>query len=274
MKMFLAAEQAAEVTKAAEKAAETTKQSPTFWETVAENVGYLLVFFGIIVAMFVIAFVLEKLFTKRNAGSEKEKFFTTKKMAVIGVLSAMAAVLMVLDFPIPFIPGSIYKFDFSELPVMIGAFAYGPATGVVMEFMKILLKLLIKGTSTAFIGELANFVVGCSFIIPAAVIYFNNKTKKRAVIACVVATISMTVFSMLFNWLYLIPAFMKLFHMSIDKIVGMGTKENSMISSEATFILLATGPFNLLKGIVVSIVTMVVYKPLSRFMKSKGQNNK
>lgn len=277
MNLFLVAEQAAEVTKAAEKAAETTKQSPTFWETAAENIVYLLVFFGIIVAMFVIAFVLEKLFTKSNAGSEKEKFFTTKKMAVIGVLSAMAAVLMVLDFPIPFIPGSIYKFDFSELPVMIGAFAYGPATGVVMEFMKILIKLLIKGTSTAFIGELANFVVGCSFIIPAAVIYFNNKTKKRAIIACVVATVSITVFSMIFNWLYLIPAFIKFFTeqgrtTTMADIVKLGTKANSMISDETTFILLATGPFNLLKGIAVSIVTMVVYKPLSRFMKSKGQN--
>ena len=248
----------------------------TLFETVGENAIYVIVFLCIIVAMFVIAFLLEKVCRKKDANQGKEKFFTTRKMAVIGVLSAMAAVLMVFDFPIPFIPGSIYKFDFSELPVMIGSFAYGPATGVVMEFLKILIKLLIKGTSTAFIGELANFVVGCSFIIPASVLYIMNKTKKRAITACIVATVSITVFSMLFNWLYLLPAFINFFTeqgrtTTMSDIVKMGTKANSLISDETTFILFATGPFNLLKGIVVSIVTMFVYKPLSRFIKSEGR---
>jgi riboflavin transporter FmnP len=223
--------------------------------------------------MFLISFALEKVNAKKQ-GLENKKFFTTKKVAVIGILSAMATVLMILDFPIPLIPGGIYKFDFSELPVMIASFAYGPATGVVMEFIKILLKLLIKGTSTAFIGELANFVVGCSFVIPAATIYMFNKTKKRAIAACVVATICITAFSMLFNWLYLLPAFIKFYTAqgrttTMEDIIGMGTKANSLIDSEAKFILLATGPFNLLKGVAVSIITMFVYKPMSRFIKSE-----
>ena len=141
------------------------KQTPTLWENVAENALYVLVFFGIIVAMFLIAFGLEKLCNKKNnLSGKKEKFFTTRKMTAIGILCAMATVLMIFDFPLWFIP-SFYKLDFSEIPVLIGAYAFGPATGVIMEFLKILLKLLIKGTSTAFVGELANFVVGCSFII-------------------------------------------------------------------------------------------------------------
>ena len=249
-------------------AADTPK--PSLWETVVKNSLFVLAFFGIIVLMFLIAFILEKICTGKNTDNKKEKFFTTKKMAIIGLLSAMAAVLMILDFPIPLIPGGIYKFDFSELPVMIGAFAFGPATGVVTEFIKIVLKLLIKGTSTAFIGELANFVVGCSFVIPAATIYMFKKTKKRAIVSCVIATISMTAFSMLFNWLYLIPAFMELFHTTMDKIVAMGTEANESIVDEASFILLATGPFNLLKGIAISIITIVVYKPLSRFIKGNS----
>jgi len=252
---------------------------PTLLETVVENALYVLTFLGIIVAMFLISFALEKVNAKRLNQEKKQKFFTTKKMAVIGILSAMAAVLMILDFPIPLIPADIYKFDFSELPIMIVSFAYGPATGVVMEFVKILLKLLIKGTSTAFIGELANFVVGCSFVIPAASIYMFNKTKKRAIAACVIATVCITAFSMLFNYLYLIPAFVRFFsskyHMTSaaaeSSIIGKGSEANSWIIDLPTLIIFATMPFNLLKGIVVSVITMLVYKPLSRFIKSEGK---
>ena len=256
------------------------KADPTLWETVVENGLYVLSFFGIIVAMFLISFALEKANAKRLGLDKKQKFFTTKKMAVIGIFSAMAAVLMILDFPIPLIPGDVYKFDFSELPIMIVSFAYGPAMGVVLEFVKIVLKLLIKGTSTAFIGELANFVVGCSYVIPAATIYMFNKTKKRAVTACVIATISITVFSIFFNWLYLIPAFVRFFSSKFNipeeaaeaSIVGKGTKANSMIVDLKTFILLATVPFNFLKGVAISIITVIVYKPLSRIIKSESRN--
>ena len=263
---------------AAQEAAK--KADPTLWETVVENALYVLSFFGIIVAMFLISFALEKVNAKKQGLDKKQKFFTTRKIAVIGILSAMSAVLMILDFPVPLVPGDVYKFDFSELPIMIVSFAYGPATGVVMEFVKILIKLLLKGTSTAFIGELANFVVGCSYVIPAATIYMFNKTKKRAVTACIVATISITAFSILFNWLYLIPAFVRFFsskfHITEEaaesSIVGKGTKANSAIVDLKTFILFATIPFNFLKGVAISIITILVYKPLSRIIKSEGKN--
>ncbi|MCR5206336.1 MAG: ECF transporter S component [Lachnospiraceae bacterium] len=254
------------------------KADPTLWETVVDNALYVLSFFGIIVAMFLISFALERANDKKHGLDKKQKFFTTKKIAVIGILSAMAAVLMILDFPIPLIPGDVYKFDFSELPIMIVSFAYGPATGVVMEFVKIVIKLLIKGTSTAFIGELANFVVGCSYVIPAATIYMFNKTKKRAVTACIISIISITAFSIFFNWLYLIPAFVRFFSAKFNipeeaaesSIVGKGTKANSWIVDIKTFILYATIPFNFLKGLAISIITVIVYKPLSRLIKSEG----
>jgi len=178
----------------------------------------------------------------------------------------MATVLMIFDFPLPFIP-SFYKLDFSELPVLIGSFAFGPATGVVMEFVKIILKLLIKGTSTAFVGELANFVVGCSFIIPAATIYMFKKTKKRAIIACAFSVIILVVFAAVFNALYLLPAFTKF--MSMDSILKKGAEANSLVSEDSlvSFVTFAVAPLNLIKGIAVSLVTMLVYKPLSRFIK-------
>ena len=130
-----------------------------------ENVGFVISFLGIIAALFLIAFFLEKLAMKRNG--ETGKIFTTRKIAMIGMFSAIAAIIMLFEIPLFFAPG-FYKLDFSELPILVGTFAFGPAAGVMMEFIKILLKLVIKGTSTAFVGELANFAVGCSFIIRKA----------------------------------------------------------------------------------------------------------
>ncbi len=244
------------------------KQTPTLWENVAENALYVLVFFGIIVAMFLIAFGLEKLCNKKNnLSGKKEKFFTTRKMTAIGILCAMATVLMIFDFPIWFIP-SFYKLDFSEIPVLIGAYAFGPATGVIMEFLKILLKLLIKGTSTAFVGELANFVVGCSFIIPAAAVYAFKKTKKNAIVSCIAGTLILVVFAAVFNALYLIPAFTKF--MSLDSILAKGAEKNSLVNRDSmtSFVIFAVAPLNLIKGVAVSVVTMLIYKPLSKFMKN------
>ena len=244
------------------------KQNPTLWENVAENALYVLVFFGIIVAMFLIAFGLEKLCNKKNnLSGKKEKFFTTRKMTAIGILCAMATVLMIFDFPLWFIP-SFYKLDFSEIPVLIGAYAFGPATGVIMEFLKILLKLLIKGTSTAFVGELANFVVGCSFIIPAATVYAFKKTKKNAIVSCIAGTLILVVFAAVFNALYLIPAFTKF--MSLDSILAKGAEKNSLVNRDSmtSFVIFAVAPLNLIKGVAVSVVTMLIYKPLSKFMKN------
>ena len=245
------------------------KETKTLWQNVAENAVYVIVFFAIIAAMFVIAFALEKLSRKKNPDSKSEKFFTTRKMAVVGILSAMATVLMIFDFPLPFIP-SFYKLDFSELPVLIGSFAFGPATGVIMEFIKIILKLLIKGTSTAFIGELANFVVGCSFIIPAATIYMFKKTKQRVIISCATGVVILAGFAAVFNVLYLLPAFTKF--MSMDSILKSGAEKNSLVNenSLASFVTFAIVPLNLIKGISISVVTMLIYKPLSRFMKSNN----
>jgi len=271
--LLLAEDTAANVaTEAAKTAAE--KPKPTLWDNVAGNAAYVLAFLGIIVATFLIAFALEKFCAKKNETSlKKEKFFTTRKMTVMAVLCAMATVLMIFDFPIWFIP-SFYKLDFSEIPVLVGSFAFGPATGVVMEFLKVFLKLLIKGTSTAFIGELANFVVGCSFIIPAATIYAFKKTKKNAIIACISGTVILVAFTAVFNAIYLIPAFTKF--MSLENILRQGADKNSLVNKDSmtSFVLFAVAPLNLIKGVAVSVVTMFIYKPLSRFIKSTGMAEK
>ena len=236
-------------------------------QTVTENVAYLVIFLAVIVGCFLVAVALEKAAQKKNGISEP--IFNTRKLAMIGMFSAIAMILHVLDFPIFFAP-SFYKMDFSELPILVGSFAFGPVAGVMMEFVKILLKLCVKGTSTAFIGDLANFVVGCSLILPASAVYSFKKTKKSAMIACVIGTLFMTIFGTAFNAVYLLPAFSKFYGMPLDTILAMGTEVNPLAKegSIVSFVAACVAPMNLIKGTLVSVVTLLIYKPLSPIIKT------
>ncbi len=236
------------------------------WQTVTENVIFVLEFLGVIALMFVAALLIQKAADKKRG--VKKPVLTTRVTTVTGMLSAIALVLHIFDFPLPFLAPEFYKVDFSELPVLIGGFAFGPVAGVLIEFCKILLKLLIKGTSTAFVGDLANFAVGCTLLLPASAVYEFTKTKKGALLGCVAGTLTMTVFGTLFNAVYLLPKFVELFHMeSIDDIIRMGQAIHPGISNLTTFVCLTVGPLNLLKGGVISLITMVIYKPLSPVIK-------
>lgn len=237
------------------------------FQNVAENGLYVVSFLAIIALLFLTAILLEKEAQKKN-GIEGP-IFNTRKMAMIGLFSAIAMILHLFDFPLPFAP-TFYKLDFSELPILVGTFAFGPAAGVMMEFIKILLKLFIKGTSTAFVGDLANFVIGCSFILPASVIYAFRKNKKTAIMACVVGTLIMTVFGTAFNAIYLLPAFSKLYGMPLENLLAMGSKVNPLVSEGniVSFVVACVAPLNLIKGVSVSVVTMLIYKPLSPIIKT------
>ena len=206
--------------------------------------------------------------TQSNVAVRKESRIDIRTLVQIGMLSAIAIILMLFEIPLPFAP-SFYELDFSEIPVLICSFSLGPVAGVVCEFIKELLKLFLKGTSTAFVGDLANFVVGCSFILPASVVYFAQKTKTGAIIGMGVGTAVMTVFGSLFNAVYLIPAFSVLFDTPLEVIIGMGTDINPAIVSVNTLVLFAVVPFNLLKGVLVSVVTFFLYKHIERLLRMR-----
>lgn len=168
------------------------------------------------------------------------------KMIKISLLGAIAVVLMFIEFPVlPAFPW--LKMDLSELPVLMGAFAFGPVVGVVIEALKIVLHLLLKGTETGFVGELANFIVGVSLVVPASYIYNRNKSKKTAIIGMIVGTITMEIVAILANIYLLMPLF------------GM------VYNAEDTLKYVAAGliPFNGIKAILVSVVTFAVYKKVS-----------
>ena len=237
------------------------------WNSVTENLLFVLEFVAVIAALFLAAAFLEKAAQKKRG--MKEPLFGTRKMAMIGMFSALAMILMLFEFPVPFAP-PFYELDFSEIPILIGTFAFGPLAGVMMEFLKILLKLCIKGTSTAFVGDLANFAVGCSFILPASVVYAFRKNRKSAVIACVTGTLVMTVFGTAFNAVYLLPAFSEMYGLPLGQIIKMGQDVNPMVQegSIVSFVAACVAPMNLIKGTLVSVVTLLIYKPLSPIIKT------
>ncbi len=238
-----------------------------FFTAVSQNVLFVFVFLGIVLAMFFVAYFFEKGAKKRN--HDTTRVLTTRKMAMVGMFSAISVLLHIFDFSIPFLAPPFYKLDFSELPALIGAFAFGPVAGVLIESLKILLKLVIKGTSTAFVGDLANFVVGCSFILPASIIYNFKKTKKNAIFSCVIGTVVITIFGTIFNALYLLPTFAVLYGMNLNDIIAMGTAINANITDVTTFALIAVAPINLIKGSMVSLLTLLMYKKISPILKHK-----
>ena len=190
-----------------------------------------------------------------------------RTLAQIAMLGAVATVLMLFEFPLPFIAPPFYELDFSEVPILVGAFARGPLAGVAIEAIKILLNFVINGTITAGVGEFANFILGCAFLLPASLIYRQKKTKKRAIIGMALGTVIMTVAGCVMNAFVLLPAYGAAFGMPVDAFVQMGTAINKSINSLFTFAVLAVGPFNLIKGILDSVIVMLIYKRIRVILK-------
>lgn len=189
-------------------------------------------------------------------------------LAQIGVLSCLAFILMMLEFPLWFAPG-FYQLDFSELPVLIGAFAMGPLAGVTIELIKVTLYFFLHGSSTMGVGDLANFVIGCAFVIPAAVMYKHHKSRKNALIGMSIGTLAMVLVSSVVNAFVLLPLYVTAFHIPMSTMIEMGSTVNPSITGLRTFILLAVVPFNVVKGIVISLLTMLLYKKVSPLLHNR-----
>ena len=225
---------------------------------VQENLYFVLVCTAIAAALAVVAKLAERFLPTTR------KISSARRISILGICAALAAVLHILDFPLPFLAPDFYKLDFSELPVMLCGFYLGPAAVVVCEGLKILLKLLMKGTSTAFVGDFANFVIGCSLVLPAVIVYHTKKTKSSAIWGLALGTVILTVFGSAFNAVYLLPKFSQLYGIPLESIVAMGGAINGGIHSVSTFVLLAVAPLNLIKGVTISALTLLLYKRVAR----------
>ena len=191
------------------------------------------------------------------------RILSVGNMTRMGILTAAACLLDL----IPGIPmfGSIYKLDFSLLPVLLGTFSMGPVEGVII----LLLKCLIgwAHSTTMGIGKLAEFLMGLMLVVPAGMIYRANKTRKTAILGMVIGTLCMVVGAVVVNKLILFPFYMTAFHMDMEKILKMVTVAG--IDTEWKLLLLVTAPFNLIKGVVLSVITAIIYKPLSPILHGK-----
>ena len=223
-----------------------------------DNLSFVLVCILIIAGLSFLSRLAEKFIVRKRSVSP------ARRITIISICSAIATILHVLDFPLLFIAPEFYKLDFSELPVLLCGFYLGPSATVACEGLKILLKLLVKSTSTAFVGDFANFVVGCSFVLPATIWYHIHKSKHSAIIGLVLGTVSMAVLGSAFNAVYLLPKFSQLFGLPLDSIIAMGSKIHSSIHSVPTFVMLCVAPLNVIKGVMVSIPTMLLYKRVAR----------
>lgn len=189
-----------------------------------------------------------------------------KQVAKIGVLSACAIILMYLDFPIPLMPPFL-KFDFAEVPALLGAFSLGPFAGVLIEFIKNLAHLPVS--STGFVGELANFLVCGSFVLMAGLIYQYRHNLKQAIIALSVATVSMAVIGVVCNYYINLPFYINVMGFDMDKIIGITNGVgNTLVHDMFTFLLWVIVPFNLVKGLVTSLVVGLIYRRLNPLLHS------
>ena len=188
---------------------------------------------------------------------------TTHNLTVAAMLSAVAFILMFIEFPIPMLIPAFIKMDFSDLPALLGAFALGPVYGVIISFMKNLLHIVIKGTSTACVGELSNFILGAIFSAVAGYLYQHHKSRKTAIIGAVAGAVAMGVLSVPSNYFVVYPAYVQFYHMPLEAILGMYQAILPSADSLIKCLILFNLPFTLVKGLLDAVLCMLIYKPLS-----------
>jgi len=197
----------------------------------------------------------------------KHQLFTVKNIATIGLLGALGGVLMsYLEIPLPFFP-TFYKLDLSEVAGLLAGFLMGPVAAVLVELLKVLLYLVLHGTTSAFIGDLASFVLGCAYVVPTAIIYRRVKKRNGIYFGMIVGGLSLTVFGALMNAYFLLPWYADFYGMPLETIIEMGSAINSSVSDLFSFVALMTVPFNLVKAAILGIVMAFVGRPLVKLYK-------
>lgn len=195
--------------------------------------------------------------TKRNAN-------TMFNLTRCGLLSAMAVILFYIEIPVV----AFYKLDLSTLPAILAGFAMGPLQGVAVIIVKDLVHML--GTSTACVGEIADMLMSCAFVVPASLYYRRHKDRKSAMMAMLIGSVLMVITGVLVNYFILIPAYQVLMNLPLEVIIGMGQAVFSFVDSTVKLVIFITGPFNILKGAVLSVVTYLLYKRVSPLLHQKS----
>ena len=201
---------------------------------------------------------MEKAVTKKQA-------ISTSNMVKISILGVMSFILMFMNLPLPIFPAFL-KIDFADIPSVIGGFALGPVAGIMIQLIKNILHFMFDN-STGEEGEISNFIVGGSFVLVSSSIYHAMRSKKGAIIGSIAGTIVMAMVGALSNYFLIIPFYSNI--MPIDVIINLGTVVNSAIHDKLTLVLYGVIPFNIFKGIVISVVTALLYKKVTPILKKR-----
>ena len=209
---------------------------------------------------------------KQNGGTNinqtrntQRKGLSVKMITKIALLSALAGVLMLFEAPLWFAP-SFYKLDLSELAVLMGGLTMGPMAAALIELMKILLNFVLNGTITGGVGELGNFIVGCAFVVPVAFVYQKWHNKIGMLAGMAVGIVCLVALGSVVNYFVLLPVYAVVYGQPLEAFIAMGHALNPAIVDLQTFILYAVAPFNLLKGVVISILTGLLYNRIGKHL--------
>lgn len=203
---------------------------------------------------------------KQSAVAGRRANVKVKTIAFVGLMGALSAVLMLLRFPIPFMP-PFMSFDLSGVMEMLGGYMFGPGAAFGIILVKILLQLVIQGSFSLGTGEIQNLILSSCYVLPAVLLYYRKKTKKRAVVGMAVSTVLVSVVAVFTNLYMIIPFYASLMGQRMEDFVAMCTAINPMMKDTLTMAVFGIAPFNLIKYGATSIVTFLVYKKLSRFIK-------
>lgn len=191
------------------------------------------------------------------------KPISVRQITVTAILSAIAFALMFLDFSIPMVIPAFIKMDVSDLPALLGTFALGPVAGVVIELLKNLLYILIKGTSSAFVGELCNFLLGSVFMMVAGLIYRHRKDRKHALLGSLLGAAAMAICCVPINYFLVYPTYVVAYGMPMDAIIGMYQDILPSADSLLKCLVIFNVPFTFVKGMLDVLLCWLIYKPLS-----------
>lgn len=207
---------------------------------------------------------LNKTNTQQTATRRTHKKMSVRDLTTMAILAAIAAILFMLEIVVfPAVP--FYKLDFSNLPVLLGAFAMGPVQGVLILAVKAVLGLL--HSTSGGVGELADFIVSCGMVIPAGLIYHRKKSRSGALLGMVAGTVCAIVAAILANYFIMFPAF----GITEEALVGMGSKLFAGVKDTWSFVFYVTALFNLIKFAAISVVGYLIYKPLSPVLHGKAR---
>lgn len=200
---------------------------------------------------------------KSNKQVSIRSIWDIKTITKISVLGVISFILMYFKFPVAWLAPPFLKMDISDLPSLLGAFSLGPVAGVLVQLLKNILNLVFEGTTTAAVGEAANFLSGSILAFIAGYIYFRKKNFKNALIGMSVGIIAMTAIICVANYYFIFPIYAKFLGIPMDVIIGMGSKVTSRVIDLKTLIIFTVVPFNLAKGILTAIITAILYKRVS-----------